>query len=222
MKLKKYSKELAILLLACLLLAFSFEDIKLSSYAQKKQHYKIINTLQPRLDEGDTPFPSSFFYWPALTMKLATTTKQSIRRTYCKNRLIRVTEVMLALNLTVYPQILRGYIYLEQGEPKKAVEEGTLAYKLLHEEGRERNGFYKSQLISIYDVLGVAYALDGNNVQAQKIANSLQDVRIEGIIGPEKYGSLGRIYVALKEYDHALTAIKIPIQNSRDWPQRFS
>ncbi|MCX5819488.1 MAG: CHAT domain-containing protein, partial [Deltaproteobacteria bacterium] len=113
-------------------------------------------------------------------------------------------------DLTVYPQILRGSVYLDQGEPQKAIQEGALAYKLLHEGGREKSTFYTSQLIDIYDILGVAHALSGNKVDAQKIANSLKNVSITVMNGPPKYSALARIYMALKEYDNALTAIKNP------------
>jgi hypothetical protein len=48
MKPKKHSTRLAILLLSCFLLAFSFGDITLSRYAQKQQLHEIINMLQTK------------------------------------------------------------------------------------------------------------------------------------------------------------------------------
>jgi CHAT domain-containing protein len=215
MKHKKYSSRLAILLLSCFLSACTLsKDIKLSSYAQKQQIHEIINMLQPKLDEGDTLSPFQLYLLAASYAGIRNYSK-ALATTDLLQKLIdkggRTTTG--GSDLTVYPQILRGSIYLDQGEPKKAIEEGTLAYKLLHEEGREKKRSYTSQLISIYDFFGVAYALDGNKADAQKIANSLQNISITDINvmnGPPKYSALARIYMALQEYDNALRAIRNP------------
>jgi len=210
MKLKKHSAKLAILLLSCFLLAFSFKDIKLSSYAQKQQLHEIINMLQPRVDEGDTLSSFQLFLLAASYNGIRNYSKALATIDLLQKQIDKGDRTYVGSDLTVYPQILRGYIYLDQGETQKAIQEGSLAYKLLHEDGRERNSFYTSQLIDIYDVLGVAHALTGNKVDAQKIANSLQKLSITVMNGPPKYTALARIYMALKEYDNALTAIKNP------------
>ena len=45
----------------------------------------------------------------------------------------------------------------------------------------------------------------------KKIIGILENINTRGmILGPEKYSALARIYMALKEYDHALTAIRNP------------
>lgn len=210
MKHKKYSTRLAILLLSCFLLAFSFGDITLSRYAQKQQLHEIINMLQPRLDEGNTLSSFQLYLLAASYNGIRNYSKAIITIDLLQKQIDQGDRSLVGSDLTVYPQILRGSIYLDQGEPKKAIEEGTLAYKLLHEEERERQNFYTSQLIDIYDFLGVAYALAGNKADAQKIANSLQNVSITVMNGPPKYSALARIYMALKEYDNALRAIKNP------------
>jgi CHAT domain-containing protein len=211
MKLKKCPVRLAVLLFSFIFMACSLsKDIQLSSYAQKQQLHEIVNTLQPDIDRGDKLTSFQLF--------LLASSYSGIRN---YGKALAVTELMqrqidqgessfVGSDLTVYPQILRGQIYLDQGEPQKAVAEGTLAYKLLHEAGRNKNAFYTSQLISIYDILGVAHALTGNRTEAQSVANSLQHVSITVMNGPEKYSALARIYMALKEYDHALTAIRNP------------
>ena len=210
MKPKKHSTRLAILLLSCFLLAFSFEDIKLSSYAQKQQLHEIINMLQPRLDEGDALSSFQLYLLAASYNGIRNYSKALATIDLLQKQIDQGDRTYVGSDLTVYPQILRGYIYLDQGEPQKAIGEGTLAYKLLHEEGRERETFYTSQLIDIYDFLGVAYALAENKADAQKIANSLQNVSITVMNGPPKYSALARIYMALKDYDNALRAIKNP------------
>ena len=210
MKIKKPSTRLAILLLSCFLLAFSFEDITLSSYAQKQQLHKIINVLQPRIDEGNTLSSFQLFLLAASYNGIRNYSKALTITDLLQKQIDQGDRTYAGADLTVYPQILRGSIYLDQGEPQKTIEEGTLAYKILHEEGRDRQSFYTSQLISIYDFLGVAHALAGNKADAQKIANSLQNVSISIMNGPEKYGALARIYMALQEYDNALKAIRNP------------
>jgi CHAT domain-containing protein len=214
MKLKKHSIGLVILLLSCLLSACALsKDIQLSSYAQKQQLHEIINTLQPGLDKGDTLPSFQLFLLAASYTGIRNYSKALATTDLLQKQIDQGDRGYVGADLTVYPQILRGSVYLDQGEPQKAIQEGALAYKLLHEDGRDRQNFYKSQLISIYDFLGVAHALAGNKADAQKIADSLQNVSIDVMNvmnGPPKYSALARIYMALKEYDHALTAIKHP------------
>ena len=211
MKLKKYSIRLSILLLSCFFVACSLsKDIRLSSYAQKQQIHEIINMLQPRLDEGDTLSSFQLYLLAASYNGIRNYSKALATTDLLQKQIDKGDRTYVGSDLTVYPQILRGYVYLDQGEPQKAIQEGTLAYKLLHEEGRERGTFYTSQLIDIYDILGVAHALAGNRADAQRIADSLQHVSFTVMNGPPKYTALARIYMALKEYDHALTAIRNP------------
>ena len=211
MKLKKYSTGLTILLLSCFILSCSLsKDITLSRYAQKQQIHEIINILQPGLDEGDTMSSFQLYLLSASYIGIRNFNKALATADLLQKQIDKGDRTLVGSDLTVYPQILRGSVYLNQGEPQKAIQEGTLAYKLLHEEGREKSGFYTSQLIDIYDILGVAHALSGNKVDAQRIAYSLKNVSITIMNGPPKYSALARIYMALKEYDHALTAIKNP------------
>ena len=210
MKLRKYSARLAILLISCFFVACTVKDIRLSSYAQKQQLHEIINMLQPRIDEGATLSSFQLYLLAASYNGIRNYSKALVTIDLLQKQIDEGDRAFVGSDLTVYPQILRGYVYLDQGELRKAIEEGTLAYKILHEQGREKNGFYTSQLISIYDFLGVAHALSGNRADAQKIANSLQNTSVTIMNGPEKYSSLARIYLALKEYDNALRAIRNP------------
>ncbi|MBA3037987.1 MAG: CHAT domain-containing protein, partial [Desulfobacterium sp.] len=211
MKLKNYFTISGILLLACFFMGCSLSrDIRLSSYAQKQQIHEIINTLQPRVDNGDSVSSFQLFLLASSYNGIRNYSKALAITDMLQKQIDNGDSAFVGSDLTVYPQILRGSVYLDQGEFRKAIEEGILAYKLLHEAGREKQSFYTSQLISIYDFLGVAYALSGNKADAQKIVNSLQNVSITVMNGPEKYSALARIYMALKEYDNALKAIKNP------------
>jgi CHAT domain-containing protein len=211
MILKKYSSRLAILLLSCFFLGCALsKDIKLSSYAQKQHIHEIINMLQPSLDKGNKLSSFQLYLLAASYSGIRNYSKALVTIDLLQKQIDEGDRTLVGSDLTVYPQILRGNVYLDQGDPQKAIQEGNLAFKLLHEGGRDKSGFNTSQLINIYDVLGVAYALSGNTADAQRIANSLQNVSITVMNGPEKYSALARIYMALKEYDHALTSIKNP------------
>jgi len=210
MKLKKYATGLALLLLSCFSLACSVNDIRLSSYAQKQQIHEIINMLQPVLDKGDTLSSFQLFLLASSYNGIRNYSKALSTADLLQKQIDKGDRTFVGSDLTVYPQILRGYIYLDQGEYRKAVREGLLAYKLLHEDGRGKNSFYTSQLISIYDFLGVAHALSGNLADAHNIPDSLQNTSITIMNGPEKYSALARIYIALQEYDNALKAIRNP------------
>ncbi len=211
MLVKKYSSRLAILLLSCFFLSCSLsKDIKLSSYAQKQQIHEIIKILQPSLDKGDKLSSFQLYLLAASYSGIRNYSRALVTIDLLQKQIDEGDRTSVGSDLTVYPQILRGSIYLDQGEPQKAIQEGNLAFKLLSEGGRDKSGFNASQLINIYDILGVAYALSGNTADAHRIANSLQNVSITVMNGPEKYSALARIYMALKEYDHALTSIKNP------------
>ena len=209
--------SLVLLLLSFFLFGFSWgDDIKLGSYMQKKQHHEVIKMLQPMLDSGEQLPSWHLFFLTAAYYEV---------RDY--NKVLSLTDILQkqintgdrsyqrldGSDITVQPQIFRGSVYLDQGEPQKAIEEGNLAYKLLHEEDRDSQRFYKSQLISICDFLGVALALTGRKQESQKFIDILQQVNTGGfstMLGPEKYSALARIYMARKDYGNALTAIKDP------------
>ena len=211
MKYKKWSSRLVILLLPCFFFACSLsKDIKLSSYAQKQQIHEIINMLQPSLDKGDRLSSFQLYLLSASYIGIRNYNKALATTDLLQRQIDGGDRTLVGSDLTVYPQILRGSVYLDQGEFQKAIQEGNFAFKLLHEASRDKGGFYTSQLINIYDILGVAHALAGNIAEAQKIVQSLQNVAITVMNGPEKYSALARIFMALKEYDHALTAIKNP------------
>jgi CHAT domain-containing protein len=187
-----------------------FDDIRLSSYAQKQQIHEIIAMLQPKLDKGDTLNPLQIYLLAASYTSTRDYRKALMTIDIMQKQIDRGERTYLGSDFTVYPQILRGGIYLGQGDFLKSIAEGDLAYRLLHENGREKQNFYTSQLIEIYDFLGVAHALAGHQTEAQKIAGALQKVSITVMNGPPKYSALARIYMALKEYDKALTAIRNP------------
>ena len=214
MKLKKYFTRSAILLLSCFFLSCSLsKDLQLSSHAQKMQVHEIINMLQPRLDEGDKLNAFELFFL-ACSYNGVRNYSKVLATADLLQKQIDKGDTYLGRDFIAYPQIFRGSVYLDQGEPQKAIEEGALAYKLLHEEGRYRKDSYMERLVWTCDYWGVALALHGEKDEAKKIINILESIDTNKdnlvMLGPGKYAALARIYMALKEYDHALTAIRNP------------
>lgn len=210
MNLKKTAAGLSILLLSFFLTAFSFLDIRLSSMAQRQRLHEIIKVLQPKLDEGKKLTSFQLYLLAGSYNGIRNYSKALSTADLLQKRIDDGDRTFVASDLTVYPQILRGSIYLDQGEPRKAIQEGNLAFKLFHEAGRDKSGFNEAQLIDIYNILGIANAVIGNAAEARQIAGSLQELKISLMNGPPKYCSLARIYVALKEYDRALDAVSHP------------
>ena len=201
-----------LLFLSFFLFGFSFfSDIKLSSYAQKKQHHEIIKMLQPELDQGGELSAWHLFFLGGSYYEIRDYNKALATIDLMQKRVDQGDRTIYGNDISVYTQVFRGLIYLDQGDIAKAIAEGQLAYKRQREEGRDRQDFYKSQLISICDFWGVALALAGRVWEAQQIINTLHGVNTSGqIMGPEKYTALARIYMALKDYDRALIAIRDP------------
>jgi tetratricopeptide (TPR) repeat protein len=160
-----------ILLLSYFLCGFSFfDDIKLGRYAQKKQIHEIVNMLQPKLDEGEQLSTWHLFFLGSSYYELRNYDKALAITDLMQKQIDHGDFSYMGSDLTVYPQVLRGSIYLDQGNIPGAIEEGSLAYKMLHEAGRDRKNFYTSQLISISDFLGVALAINGKKEETKRLS----------------------------------------------------
>lgn len=198
----------AILLLSCFFLSCTLYTV--STHYQKQELHEIINMLQPSLDEGKTRSSFELYLLASSYIGIRNYGKALATADILQKQIDQGDRTIVGDDLTVYPQILRGSVYLDQGEFHKAILEGNLAFKLLHEEGRDKSALYESHLIDIYNILGVAHALLENSTEARRIAQSLKNLPVIVTIAPAKYSSLARIYMALKEYNKALMAIKNP------------
>lgn len=201
-----------LLILSFFLSGFSFfDEIALARYAQKKQHHEIINMLQPKLDNGNKISAWQLFFLAGAYYEIRDYTKALTAIELMQKRVNEGDKSAYGSDITVYPNIFRGYIYLDQGEPQKAAVEGELAFKLLHSGGRDRQSFYQSELISICDFWGVALELTGRKEEANKLIDTLKNVNSGGqVFAPEKYIALARIYMAKKDYANALAAVRNP------------
>ncbi|PKN19872.1 MAG: hypothetical protein CVU71_05755 [Deltaproteobacteria bacterium HGW-Deltaproteobacteria-6] len=202
----------AILILSLFLPGFGiFDDITLARHAQKKEHHEIIKMLQPSLDQGDQLSSWRLFFLAGAYYEIRDYHKAITTIELMQKRVDQGDRSAYGADISVYPHVFRGYIYLDQGEPQKAVSEGEKAFKLLHSEGRDRQNFYRSELISICDFWGVALELTGRKEEARKLIDILHNVNSSGqVFAPEKYIALARIYMAKKDYANALASVRNP------------
>ena len=186
----------------------NIEDIKISSRMQKKQHHELIRTLQPMLDRKEPLSSFRLFLLAAAYYEIRDYEKMFRTVDLLEQQIGEGDVAGYGGNLTVYPQILRGYAYLDQGIFDRALKEASKAIVVLN---RDDNTFYRIQLIDISCIAGVASALTGRRHDADAHLKTIEDVTTAGgIIGPEKYIAQARIHMAKKDYRSALAAIRNP------------
>ena len=187
----------------------NIEDIKISSYMQKKQHHELIRKLQPMLERQETLSSFRIFLLAAAYYEIRDYEKMFKTTDLLETQIGQGDITGYGGNLAVYPQILRGYAYLDQGIFDKALKEATEALVILNRDANRDNTFYRIQLIDISCIAGVASALQGRMRDADAHLKTIEDVTtIGGILGPEKFIALARIHMAKKDYGSALTAIQ--------------
>jgi CHAT domain-containing protein len=192
----------------------NIEDIKISSLMQKKQHHELIRNLQPMLDRQEALSSFRLFLLAAAYYEIRDYEKMFKTADLLEKQIGQGDIGGYGGNLTVYPQILRGYAYLDQGLFGKALKEARESLVVLNRDANRDNSFYRSQLIDISCIAGVASALEGRMRDADAHLKTIEDVTtIGGILGPEKFIALARIHMAKKDYRSALAAIQDPRAN---------
>jgi CHAT domain-containing protein len=217
------SKRLACLLLLAIILLSgcaagslqdfktNIEDIKISSHMQKKRHHELIRELQPPLDRGESLSAFRLFLLAAAYYEIRDHEKMFKTVDLLEERIRRGDAGGYGGNLTAYPQILRGYAYLDQGDAGKALAAAKDAMVILEREGKRDNTFYRIHRIDISSIAGVASALAGSPRDADAHLKTIEEITtIDGILGPEKFIALARIHMARKDYRRALAAIQDP------------
>jgi len=212
MKHKNYRLLAIILVLSFFLPGFGiFDEISLARHAQKKEHHEIIKMLQPSVDRSEQLSAWRLFFLAGAYYEIRDYKKALTTIDLMQKRIDQGDTSAYGADISVYPLVFRGYIYLDQGEPQKSVIEGEKAFQLLHSGGRDRQNYYQSELISICDFWGVALELTGRKAQADKLIDMLIKINSKGqVFAPEKHIALARIYMAKKDYARALAAVRNP------------
>lgn len=114
-------------------------------------------------------------------------------------------------DITADPHILRALVHLDMGDYENTIREASRAFDLLHRKGRDRQNFYRAQLIQSLGARGVAYALTGRQGDSMKDLRMIEEIDLSlSNLGPEKYMAIARIHMAGKNFDRALEAVLDP------------
>ncbi len=187
------------------------KDIEVSSLMQKKRHHEVISILQPDIDRKEAISSFQLYLLSGAYYEVRDYEKMLLTVDIMEKQIARGDQYYFGgADVSVFPGILRGYAYLDQGEYDKAVKAASAAYDLLNRIGKS-NIFYRSQLIDIASILGVAHAHLTHNAEVDRWIKVLRGIDIgDTILGPEKFSAIARIHMAKKEYLQALSAIQDP------------
>jgi CHAT domain-containing protein len=181
-------------------------DLRTGSLLQQMKYDTLISELQPMLDQG-TKVSSwninclCYAYYGSKKYDKLLSCSQNL-----ENSIKGGDRYYMHIDLTVSPDMFRALTYLDLGDYQKALKYAQNSLAVLKDENTSRT-------ISMLTVAGMANALMGSTIEAQANIQRLNGMQAESnfVLAPEKYISLARIHMALKEFDKALAAI----QNSK-------
>jgi CHAT domain-containing protein len=187
------------------------KDIEVSSLMQKKRHHDVIRILQQDIDRKEAISSFQLFLLSASYYEIRDYEKMFSTVDMLEKQIAHGGATYISYfgaDISVYPGILRGYAYLDQGEYEKAIKAAAAAHVLLNRIGKS-NIWYRSQLIDIASILGVAHAFLNHDAEADRWLDVLRGIDIsDTILGPEKFTAIARIHMAKKQYNQALAAIQ--------------
>jgi hypothetical protein len=134
------------------------KTIEISSLAQKKRHYEIIRILQKDVDDQKEVSSFLLFILAGAYYEIRDYANMFATVDILDRKIAQGDRSMFGSDLTEYPGILRGHAYLDLGEYDKAARAASGSYALLNRADGGTNDFYRSQLIDIAGILGVAHA----------------------------------------------------------------
>jgi CHAT domain-containing protein len=207
---KNLAKRL--LFLSMLMFSCGASDITMSSLMQKKRHHEVIQILQPEIDRKETISSFQLYLLAGAYYEIRDYDNMLKTTDLLEKQIARGDRrYFLFADLSVYPAIIRGYAYLDQGDYDHAIKTVAEAHAQLDRTGEKRNGFYSAQLIDIAGILGVAHANLNHDAEAVRYLDILRGRNIaRKILGPERFIAIARIHMALRQYREALAAVRNP------------
>ena len=115
-------------------------------------------------------------------------------------------------NHSATPSRLKATALIELGQYEEAVKAAEHSYKVVMD-----NNLTTFEVVKVLDVLGLAYALAGKVVEAEKIAEKLKGLYLGYpyfLVEDDRNIALARIYIALKKYPEAINAISYKFEDS--------
>jgi ATP/maltotriose-dependent transcriptional regulator MalT len=183
---------------------FALSNIALSSLVQKGRHYDLIRILQSELDQGHavSTFQLAMLghsYYQVRQYRNAGAIADTMDQ-----RIAAGDSSYFGSDLSIFPELLRASISLDQGDNEAAAGHADNGYRHL----KPNQFLYRWGVIQLAGVRGLAQAFLGHTDAAR------QDLELIGKvstfmtnIGPEKYTAMARIHMALKQYDKALADV---------------
>lgn len=200
----KWIRFLLALCFALFVVSSSANDLRLSSLLQQGKHQELIEILQPRVDSGQQVSSFQLMMLAGAYYEVRKYREALVACDHLAKRIEDGDRRVFGADLSVYPDIIRAAVSLDQGLYDAAIGHAGRAEPQLE----RQQFFYRQQLIQISNVLGIAHAYLGKTEQARKYLERIREVDLSlSNLGPEKYASMARIHMALGEYDLALKAI---------------
>jgi len=109
-------------------------------------------------------------------------------------------------DVSLWPHLLRAEAYIDLAQYEKAIEEARKAYDRVPSGVQQ-----KSNRIFAMRALSLAYALNGNREESQRVVNELENTKTPypyTLLEADKNIGLARTYLALKEYSKAFAVIQ--------------
>ncbi len=109
-------------------------------------------------------------------------------------------------DVSLWPYLLRAEAYIDLAQYEKAIEEAKKAYDRAPAGAQQ-----KSNHIFAMRALSLAYALNGNREEAQRVVNELENTKTPypyTLLEADKNIGLTRTYLALKEFQKAMNVIQ--------------
>lgn len=196
------------LLVFCLALlappASAISLLALSSLAQQGKHHELIAALAPDVAAGRDVSSFRLMLLGGAYYEVGKYREAGETADLLEQRIEAGDATQFGADLSVYPEILRATVALDQGLHGEAIGHGETALARL----KSGHFFHRSQLIQISGSLGVAHALSGEADAARRDLERIRAVDLaKSNLGPEKFTAMARIQLALRDYAGALASI---------------
>ncbi len=187
--------------------AAALGDLALGSLAQQGKHHEIIRELQGSIDRGEPISSFQLLFLGSAYYEVRNYRGLFATAGVMEKRIAQGDSSNFGGDLSIYPQLFRAMAALDVG----AYEDAIRYASDVREHLKTGQFFYRLQLVQTCGILGVADAFLGRSDESRKQVAAIRDIStFMSNIGPEKFATMARIHMALKEYDKALAAISDP------------
>ncbi|WP_295444162.1 CHAT domain-containing protein [uncultured Thiodictyon sp.] len=182
-------------------------DIELSSLAQQGKHHELISALAPLVKEGQEVSSFRLMMLSGAYYQVGSYQRAGSALALLEQRLATGDTSAFGGDLSIYPEIIRSAVALDQGLYDEAIRRANSALTRL----KKDQNFYRYQQVQLSGILGVAQALTGKHKEAERSIAQIRAVDLKlSNLGPEKFTAIARIQMALNDFPGALRSITDP------------